>query len=121
MPLVSSRARAADAAFADVKDFYFASRYAERRFAHGVCDFTFGNPHEMPLDGIVSALRDKSTPRDKNWFAYKTSEQDAQDFLAVTAGKELDLAFDPADFALTSGAFAAIAVSFRLVLDAGDE
>jgi aspartate aminotransferase len=121
MSLVSSRVRAADTAFAGVKDFYFASRYAERRFESNVCDFTFGNPHEMPLDGIVNALREKITPRDKNWFAYKTSEQEAQDFLAVTAGKELDLAFEPADFALTTGAFAAIMLAFRLVLDAGDE
>jgi aspartate aminotransferase len=121
MSLVSSRVRAADAAFAGVKDFYFASRYAERRFEPNVCDFTFGNPHEMPLDGIVSALRDKISPRDKNWFAYKTSEQEAQDFLAVTTSKELELTFEPADFALTTGAFAAIMLAFRLVLDAGDE
>ena len=121
MSLVSSRVRAADAAFAAVKDFYFTSRYAERRLAPGVCDFTFGNPHEMPLDGIVSALRDKITPHDKNWFAYKTSEQTAQEFLADAAGKELGLAFEPADFALTTGAFTAIMVAFRLVLDAGDE
>ena len=86
-----------------------------------ICDFTFGNPHEMPLDGIVSALRDKITPHDKDWFAYKTSEQAAQEFLADTTGKELGLAFEPADIALTTGAFAAISVAFRLVLDAGDE
>jgi aspartate aminotransferase len=118
---VLSRVRAADAAFTAVKDFYFTSRYAERRLAPGVCDFTFGNPHEMPLDGVVDSLRDKITPRDENWFAYKTSEQAAQEFLADTAGKELKLAFEPADFALTTGAFAAIMLAFRLVLDAGDE
>src|SRR5262245_19262643 len=108
MPLVSSRVRTADAAFAAVRDFYFTSRYAERRLRPGVCDFTFGNPHEMPLDGIVSALRDKITPHDKNWFAYKTSELPAQEFLADIASKELGLAFEPADFALTTGAFTAI-------------
>ena len=36
-------------------------------------------------------------------------------------GRELGLAFEPPDIALTAGAFAAIAVAFRLVLDAGDE
>ncbi|HXF52771.1 MAG TPA: aminotransferase class I/II-fold pyridoxal phosphate-dependent enzyme [Hyphomicrobiaceae bacterium] len=121
MPVVSRRVRAADAAFAAVRDFYFTSRYAERRLAPGVCDFTFGNPHEMPLQGMVSALRDKLTPRDKNWFAYKTSETEAQEFLAEAAGRELGMAFQPADFALTTGAFAAIMVAFRLVLDPGDE
>ena len=60
-------------------------------------------------------------PHDKNWFAYKTSEEEPQAFLAEHAGRELGLAFEPADIALTAGAFAAIMVAFRLVLDAGDE
>jgi len=121
MPVVSGRVNAAAAAFAGVRDFYFSSRYAERRLAPDVCDFTFGNPHEMPLEGMVGALRDKLTPRDKNWFAYKTSEREAQEFLAEAVGRELELAFEPADFALTTGAFTAILVAFHLVLDAGDE
>ena len=58
---ISSRIRAADAAFAAVRDFYFASRYGERRLEPGISDFTFGNPHEMPLQGIVSAIRDHAT------------------------------------------------------------
>ena len=48
----------------------------------GICDFTFGNPHEMPLEGIVDAISEGALPQDKNWFAYKTSEQDPQAFLA---------------------------------------
>jgi len=79
---ISSRIRAADAAFAAVRNFSFASRYGERRFEPGISDFTFGNPHEMPLQGIVSAIRDHAAPRDKNWFAYKTSEEEPQRFLA---------------------------------------
>ena len=60
-------------------------------------------------------------PHDKNWFAYKTSEAEPQAFLAEHVGRELGLAFEPADIALTAGAFAAIMVAFHLVLDAGDE
>jgi aspartate aminotransferase len=121
MSEVSSRIREAGAVFAPVADFYFRSRYAERRFAPGVADFTFGNPQEMPLPGFVTALRDVVTPEDKNWFAYKTSEDEPRAFLAERVGRELGLAFEPEDFALTAGAFAAIALAFRLVLDAGDE
>jgi aspartate aminotransferase len=121
MSVVSARVKAADAAFAAVRDFYFTSRYGERRHEPGICDFTFGNPHEMPLDGIVAALRERAVPRDENWFAYKTSEADPQAFLAERLQRELALAFEPADIALTAGAFAAIMVAFRLVLDAGDE
>ena len=119
--VVSMRAHSADAAFAAVRDFYVSSRYARHRNDPDICDFTFGNPHEMPLAGLVSAIQERAVPRDKNWFAYKTSEQEPQAFLADRVGRELGLAFEAADIALTAGAFAAIMVAFRLVLDRGDE
>lgn len=121
MPALSRRGAAAKAAFAPVADFYFRSRYSERRLAAGVADFTFGNPHEMPLPGLVEAIRQRALPHDKNWYAYKTSESEPQAFLAEHVGRELGLAFAPEDFALTTGAFAAIMVAFHLVADAGDE
>lgn len=117
----SARIRAADAAFAAVNRFYSSSRYAERRFDADVCDFTFGNPHELPLPGLVTAIRERAQPLDKNWFAYKSSEEQPQAFLAEHVGRELGLAFEPSDIALTTGAFAAIMVTFHLVLDTGDE
>ncbi len=119
--MTSSRIRAADAAFAAVKRFYSSSRYATGRFDPRISDFTFGNPHEFPLPGLVRAIRERAEPRDKNWFAYKTSEEEPQRFLAEHLGRELGLPFEPSDLALTTGAFAAIMVAFHLVLDAGDE
>jgi aspartate aminotransferase len=121
MTVVSRRVREADAAFAPVRDFHFNSRYGDRRTDPAISDFTFGNPHEMPLPGLVSALRDNAAPRDKDWFAYKTSEEDARALVAERHGAELSLPFDPEDVAMTAGAFAAIMVAFRLLLDAGDE
>jgi aspartate aminotransferase len=121
MTIVSRRAAAADSAFDAVKRFYFNSRYGERRGDPEIADFTFGNPHEMPLSGIVTALREHAVPQNKDWFAYKTSEEAPQQFVAITLSKELGLAFEPADIALTAGAFAAISLAFRLVLNAGDE
>ena len=117
----SSRIRAADAAFSAVQRFFSSSRYADRRFAPGISDFTFGNPHELPLPGLVAAIRERAQPHDKNWFAYKTSEEQPQAFLAKHVGRELGLEFEPSDIALTTGAFAAIMVAFHLVLDVGDE
>ncbi|HSK04676.1 MAG TPA: aminotransferase class I/II-fold pyridoxal phosphate-dependent enzyme [Kofleriaceae bacterium] len=119
--IVSRRARAADDAFARVGAFYFTSRYGAKRGDAAISDFTFGNPNEMPLQGLVDALRKAAIPQDKNWFAYKTSEPEPQQFLAGRLSAELGLAFAPADIALTTGAFAAIMVAVRLVLDAGDE
>jgi len=119
--MLSSRVQAADRAFAAVRRFYLESRYADARFGPDVCDFTFGNPHEMPLPGLVSAIRERAIPHDENWFAYKSSEEEPQAFLAERLRAELSLPFEPEDVALTSGAFAAISVAFHLVLDVGDE
>ena len=78
MTIVSRRTAAADSAFGAVKRFYFNSRYGERRGDPAIADFTFGNPHEMPLEGIVTALREGAAPQNKDWFAYKTSEEAPQ-------------------------------------------
>jgi aspartate aminotransferase len=121
VPIVSHRAAAADRAFDAVKRFYFSSRYAERRGDPDIADFTFGNPHEMPLEPLVAAIREGALPLDENWFAYKTSEEVPQAFLADVVGKELSLPLEPPDVALTPGAFGAISVAFRMLLDAGDE
>jgi len=121
MTIVSQRTAAANRAFDAVKHFFFDSRYGERRGDPSIADFTFGNPHEMPLEGVVTAIRQAALPQNKDWFAYKASEEAPQAFLADAARRELGLAFEPADIALTAGAFAAIAVALRLLLDAGEE
>lgn len=121
MAVLSKRIEAADIAFDKVKQFYLTSRYGQRRSFPGIADFTFGNPHEMPLPGLVDSIRERAVPQDENWFAYKNSEAEPTAFLAEHVGRELGLDFEPTDFALTAGAFAAIMVAFRLVLDAGDE
>ena len=121
MTVVSKRIKRANAAFSAVTEFFFSSRYGESRQNPDICDFTFGNPHEMALDGLVSAIREHAEPQNKDWFAYKTSEEDPQMFLAKRLSSEIGLDFEPPDIALTAGAFAAIMVTFRLVLDASDE
>jgi aspartate aminotransferase len=78
MQIVSNRVRAAAASFGPVEQFYFNSRYAERKNEPGICDFTFGNPQEMPLPGLVDAIRSHAVPHRKDWFAYKTSEAEPQ-------------------------------------------
>ena len=121
MQVVSNRVKAAANCNERFHQFYFLSRYAERRAEPGICDFTFGNPHEMPLPDLVEAIRRHAIPRNKDWFAYKTSEAEPQAFLAERLKRELSLPFEPEDIALTNGAFAAISVAFRLLLDVGDE
>src|SRR5258708_39327605 len=106
MAVAAAGVRAADTAFAAVRDFYLSSRYGERRLDPGICDFTFGNPHEMPLPGIVAALRERAVPRDESWFAYKTSEAEPQEFLAERLSRQLGLPFSSAGTAPAAPSFA---------------
>src|SRR3546814_18842501 len=55
---VSERVIAATDSMAAVQDFYFNSRYDDRRGQTGVCDFTFGNTPEFPLPGRTEGGRE---------------------------------------------------------------
>jgi aspartate aminotransferase len=120
MAVLSQRAVTTSDAFRVVVDFILASRYGDRRGDPRIADFTFGNPQEMPLPGLVAAIREQAIPQNKDWYAYKTSEEAPQTFLAERLSRELGLPFEPPDIALTSGAFAAISAAFHLLLDVGD-
>lgn len=87
----------------------------------GTIDLTFGNPHEMPLTGLVSAVREQVEPRSESWFGYKTNEDQARDAVATGLQAETGLAFTPDDIAMTQGAFGAIELAFHLLTDPGDE
>lgn len=45
------------------------STWARREGQSGICDFTFGNPHEMPLTNYVEALQNAIVPHNKDWLA----------------------------------------------------
>ena len=100
---------------------FFNSYKAGRTPEEIRADLTFGNPHEMPLGGLVAALAAAIQPRDVNWFAYKSSEPVARQAVAESLRSELGLAFSPEDIAMTQGAFGAIATAFSVLLDPGDE
>lgn len=116
---LSQRARAAQEAIEPVTSFFLSLRALDGQ--PGVVDLTFGDPHEMPLTGLVDALRANVEPRTEDWFAYKTSLAPARETIAAGLDAELGVPFAPEDIAMTQGAFGAIAVAFRLVADAGDE
>lgn len=84
-------------------------------------DFTFGNPHEMALRGLVDGMSAQIEPRTVDWYAYKSNERPAQEAVAAGISAELGLDFEPDDIAMTQGAFGAIELALALVADAGDE
>ena len=83
-PFSERSARISDAApFRMLFDFARKSGYQERRLEPGVLDFTFGDPHEMPLTDYVEALREAAAG-DELWFAYKFSLVSAQEAAAAS-------------------------------------
>lgn len=85
------------------------------------CDFTFGNPHQMPADRYVHTLRDALTPQNDQWFAYQTNGEAAREAAAQSLQRLLDVPFRTEDIYLTTGGFAAIALALKTVADPGDE
>jgi aspartate aminotransferase len=87
----------------------------------GVCDFTFGNPHEPVLPEFVNILRAHSVPGDENWYAYKRNEHLPRSVIAESLSRSHGQPFGPEDVFLTNGAIAALAVIADLIIDPGDE
>jgi aspartate aminotransferase len=102
-------------------DFARKSGYQERRLEPGVLDFTFGDPHELPQSSYVEALREAALPKDELWFAYKFSQEPAQDAAAASLSRHLGIAWPADRIRMTTGGFGAIATALKTVADPGDE
>ena len=106
---------------AHVFDWFRDGPYERHKADPGIADFTFGNPQELPLPGLVDTLQRNAVPQDKDWFAYKFSEPEPQRVVADSLRRRTGIAFRPEDVALTAGAFGALGVTIRALCDVEDE
>jgi len=104
-----------------VFSWFNAGSWERHHLDEGVADFTFGNPQELPLPGLVSALQHHAEPKDKDWFAYKFSEADSRAVIVESLRARTGIPYEPADVAMTAGAFGGLAVTLRALCDVGDE
>ena len=120
---MKTEARGIEALRASIAPFlrFFDGPVWSRRDEPDVSNFAVGNPQEMPLPGYVASLARSVVPQDKDWFAYKMSEPDAQATAAASMSKVTGLDWDPQDINMTNGGFAAIAVALQTLLNEGDE
>src|SRR5919107_6076871 len=102
-------------------DAFLTAASLRRKDQSDICDFTFGNPHQMPPDRYVNTLRDALTPQNDQWFAYQTNGEAARQAAAESLRRLLEVPFRPEDIYLTTGGFAAIALALKTVADPGDE
>lgn len=116
-------AMVSEGAVAATKAIEKVAAFADRFFdvPPEAADFTFGNPHEKPLAGLVTAIQAAAVPKAVDWFSYKTSLLSATETIAASLSEELSAPFSPDDITMTQGAFTAIALAFSLLLDPGDE
>ena len=102
-------------------EFLTSSRHAQRIGDPAIADFVFGNPHEMPLDGLVQAIRHHAVPENKDWFAYTIHHRAAAEAVAASLSARTGLAFDPDDVRFAPGTFGALSSALRTLVDDGDE
>jgi len=86
-----------------------------------VADFAFGNPQEMVIDGFAPALAEATIARGESHYAYKFSEEESRRVVADYLSDWRRERFEPADIAMTPGAFGAIAAALGALVDIGDE
>lgn len=91
------------------------------KYGSEICDFAAGNPQEGAIEGYTEALKRWAEARDPQWFAYKTSEPEAQGVVAASLRAYLGIPFEPEDIALTNASIAALAVTLRTVCEPDDE
>jgi aspartate aminotransferase len=101
--------------------FLMEGPYKDRVNDPEVCNFVLGNPQEMPLPELTSAMKQWITPQNKDWFAYKDSTPLAQQVVAESLEKRLGVSFSPHDVTMTTGAFPAISLSIAALVNPGDE
>ena len=121
MTIAGSRMDRMVASVEHVFSWFMSGDWEQHHLDPGVADFTFGNPQELPLPGLVDALRSNAIPRDKDWFAYKMSEEEPRNVAAASLRKRTGIEYRPEDVAMTAGAFGALGVTIRALADEGDE
>lgn len=104
-----------------LQQFFFESPWAKRFGDSDICDFTIGNPHDLPMTAFTEAMRHWTLPQDKYWYSYKMNEDKARSVAATSLAASHGLPFRPRDIFLTNGSIAALAVVFDTILNPGDE
>jgi aspartate aminotransferase len=106
---------------APLHSFMQESTWSQREPSAEDCDFTFGNPHELPLPEYVEVLKKVTEPQNKDWFAYKQSEPEARAAISKSLTKRFNHSFTEDDIFLTNGAVAALDVVIKTITDREDE
>jgi aspartate aminotransferase len=118
---ISIRTETALKAVSPLLQFFTESRWSQSFGSPDVCDFTIGNPHEMPSPALVETLRHWIVPQNCYWFAYKMNEGLARSVVAASLHSWRGMSFAAEDIFLTNGATGALGVILHTIVDPGCE
>jgi aspartate aminotransferase len=121
MSIVSPHLAAIQDSLRPLLDFLNTSEHARRAGDPAICDFVFGNPQEMPLEGLVAAIRRHAIPANKDWFAYTIHNPTSAECVAAALAARTGLAFAADDVRFAPGTFGGLAAALRAIVDPGDE
>ena len=122
MSIISHRLGTLQGGLKPLLEFLNTSEHARRSHDPGISDFVFGNPHEMPLDGLVDAIRRHAVPEDKNWFAYTVHNQTAAECVAVVACRRAPACRSSQTMCdLRRAHLVRLSATMRTLVDDGDE
>jgi len=109
------------AVFGNVVTYFTRAQEVREARRDTVSDFAAGDPQEMQSDAYVEALRKATVPENPYWYQYVMSNPNAQRIVASSLTDYLGVPFEPEDVTMTNAAIAAIAVTFRVLCQPGDE
>jgi aspartate aminotransferase len=118
---LSPRAKSVLETMSPIRKFFTESTWARRASEPDVCDFTIGNPNEMPSQPYVEALKRWIEPLDSRWFAYTMNEPSARGIVAESLLKWRGVAFEKEDIFLTNGLTGGLVVVLGAIVEPGDE
>ncbi|HXE96338.1 MAG TPA: aminotransferase class I/II-fold pyridoxal phosphate-dependent enzyme [Dongiaceae bacterium] len=104
-----------------IRKFFTESTWARRASEPGMCDFTIGNPNEMPPHSYIETLKHWIEPRDPHWFAYTMNEPSARRAVAESLRKWRGVVFEEEDIFMTNGLTGGLVVVIGAIVEPGDE
>jgi aspartate aminotransferase len=109
------------AVVAHLEQYFTRAQQIRDEHRDDIADFAAGDPQEMQSDAYVDALRRATVPQTPYWFQYKMSDPAALEVVARSLRDYLGIEFEPEDITLTNAAIAALAVTFKVLCQPGDE
>ncbi len=86
-----------------------------------VCDFVFGNPHDLAGGDYVDAIVRAAQPTGPRHYAYTQNDPMATEAIAAGLRDRFAMPFAAEDVYLTNGNFTGLSLLLRTLADPGDE